>query len=54
VSKHAADEAVFPSEHWAVTFRLQAHPVLYVLSQHLGYSLPPLINWMAEDSQKIH
>jgi len=54
VSEHAADEAVFPSERWAATFRSHAQLILHELSQHLGYSPPPLIDRMAEDAQKIH
>jgi len=54
VSEHAADEAVFPSERWAATFRSHAQLILHELSQHLGSSPPPLIDRMAEDAQKIH
>jgi putative transposase len=54
VSEHATDEAVFPSERWAATFRSHAQLILYELSQHLGYSPPPLIDRIAEDAQKIH
>jgi len=54
VSEHAADEAVFPSERWAATFRSHTRLILHELSQHLGYTLPPLIDRMAEVAQKIH
>jgi len=54
VSEYAADEAVFPSERWAATFRSHAQLILHELSQHLGYTPPPLIDRMAEDAQKIH
>jgi hypothetical protein len=54
VSEHAADEAVFPSERWAATFRSHAQLILYELSQHIGYTPPPLMDRMAEDGQKIH
>ena len=54
VSEYAADEAVFPPERWAATFRSHAQLILHELSQHLGYTPPPLIDRMAEDGQKIH
>jgi hypothetical protein len=54
VSEYAADEAVFPSERWAATFRSHAQLILNELSQYLGYSPPPLIERMADDAQKIH
>ena len=53
LSGHAADDAVFPSERWAAT-RSHAQLILHELSQYLGYTPPPLIDWMAEDGQKIH
>ena len=54
MSEYAADEAVFPSERWAATFRSHAQLILHELSQQLGYTPPPLIDRMAEDAQKIH
>jgi len=54
VTEHAEDDAVFPPERWAATFRSHAQLILHELSQHLGYSPPPLLDRMAEDAQKIH
>jgi len=54
VTEYAEDDAVFPSERWAATFRSHAQLILRDLSQHLGYSPPPLLERMAEDAQKIH
>jgi putative transposase len=54
VTDHADDEAVFPPERWAATFRSHAQLILQELSQHLGYSPPPLLDRMAADAQKIH
>ena len=54
VSEHAADEAVFSSERWATTFRSHTRLILHELSQHLGYTPPPLIDRMAERAQRIH
>jgi IS4 transposase len=54
VTEHAEDDAVFPPERWAATFRSHAQLILKELSQHLGYSPPPLLERMAEDAQKIH
>jgi len=54
VTEHAEDDAVFPPERWAATFRSHAPVMLKELSQHLGYSPPPLLERMAEDAQKIH
>jgi IS4 transposase len=54
VTEYAEDDAVFPPERWAATFRSHAQLILYDLSQHLGYSPPPLLERMAEDAQKIH
>jgi len=54
VTEYAEDNAVFPPERWAATFRSHAQLILHDLSQHLGYSPPPLLERMAEDAQKIH
>jgi IS4 transposase len=54
VTECADDDAVFPPERWAATFRSHAQLILQDLSQHLGYSPPPLLERMAEDAQKIH
>jgi IS4 transposase len=54
ITEHAPDDAVFPPERWAATFRSHAQLILRELSHHLGYSPPPLIERMAEDAQKIH
>jgi len=54
VTEYAEDDAVFPPERWAATFRSHAQLILHDLSQHLGYSPPPLLERMAEDAQKIH
>ncbi|NLV12164.1 IS4 family transposase [Haloarcula argentinensis] len=54
VTEYAEDDAVFPPERWAATFRSHAQLILKELSQHLGYSPPPLLERMAEDAQKIH
>jgi putative transposase len=45
---------VFPSERWAATFRSHAQLIIHELSQHLGYTLPSLIDRMAENGQNIH
>ena len=54
VTEYAEDDAVFRPERWAATFRSHAQLILHELSQHLGYSPPPLLERMAEDAQKIH
>ena len=54
VTEYAEDDAVFPPERWAATFRSHAQFILHDLRQHLGYSPPPLLERMAEDAQKIH
>jgi hypothetical protein len=54
VTDHADDEAVFPPERWAATFRSHAQLILQELSQHLGYSPPPLLDRIAADAKKIH
>ena len=54
VIKHAEDEAVFPPERWAATFRSHAQQILKRLSNYLDYSPPPLLDRMAADAQKIH
>jgi putative transposase len=54
VTEYAEDDAVFPPERWAATFRSHAQLILRDLSQYLGYSPPPLLERMAEDAQKIH
>jgi putative transposase len=54
VTEYAEDDAVFPPERWAATFRSHAQLILQELSQHLGYSPPSLLERMAEDAQKIH
>jgi len=53
VIEHADDEAVFPPERWAATFRSHAQQILKRLSDYLGYSPPPLLERMAADAQKI-
>jgi len=53
-TEYAEDDAIFPPERWAATFRSHAQLILKELSQHLGYSPPPLLERMAEDAQKIH
>jgi hypothetical protein len=37
----------------ATNFRSHAYLIIHELSQHIGYSPPPLIDRMAEDGQKI-
>jgi len=54
ISEHAADDAVFPPERWAATFRSHAQLNLCTLSHHLGYSPQPLLERLIEDAQKIH
>jgi hypothetical protein len=54
VGEHAVDKVVFPSERWAATFYSHTRLILNELSQHLGYTLPLLIDRRAEDAQKIH
>jgi putative transposase len=54
VTEYAEDDAVFPPERWAATFRSHAQLILHDLSQHLGYSPPPLLERLADDAQKIH
>ena len=54
VSEYAADEAVFPPERWAATFRSHARLILHELRECLGYSPPPLLERLIEDAQKIH
>ena len=54
VIEHADDEAVFPPERWAATFRSHAQRILKRLSNYLGYSPPPLLERMVADAQKIH
>jgi putative transposase len=54
VIEHADDDAVFPPERWAATFRSHAQQILKRLSDYLGYSPPPLLDRMAADAQKIH
>jgi len=54
VTEYAEDDAIFPPERWAATFRSHAQLILQKLSEHLGYSPPSLLERMAEDAQKIH
>jgi putative transposase len=54
VIEYADEEAVFPPERWAATFRSHAQRILKRLSDYLGYSPPPLLERMAADAQKIH
>ncbi|WP_435079798.1 IS4 family transposase [Halococcus sp. AFM35] len=54
VIEHADDDAVFPPERWAATFRSHAQQILKRLSDYLDYSPPPLLDRMAADAQKIH
>ena len=54
VIEHAGDDAVFPPERWAATFRSHAQQILKRLSDYLDYSPPPLLERMAADAQKIH
>jgi len=54
VIEHAGDDAVFPPERWAATFRSHAQQILKRLSDYLDYSPPPLLGRMAADAQKIH
>ena len=54
VTEQADDEIVFPPERWAATFRSHAQLILHELSEHLGYSPPPLLDRLIEDTQKIH
>jgi len=52
--EQADDDAVFPPERWAATFRSHAQQILKRLSDYLGYSPPPLLERMVADAQKIH
>ena len=54
VIEHADDDAVFPPERWAATFRSHAQLILGRLRQFLGYTPPPLLDRLIEDAQKIH
>jgi putative transposase len=54
VTEEAVDEAVFPPERWAATFRSHAKLILHRLGRFLGYSPPPLLERLVEDAQKIH
>jgi len=54
VTEQADDEIVFPPERWAATFRSHAQLILHELGGYLGYSLPPLLERLIEDAQKIH
>ena len=54
VIEYADDEAVFPPERWAATFRSHAQQILKRLGNYLDYSPPPLLDRMAADAQKIH
>ena len=54
VIEHAGDDAVFPPERWASTFRSHAQQILKRLSDYLDYSPPPLLERIAADAQKIH
>ena len=54
VIEQADDDAVFPPERWAATFRSQAQQILKRLSDYLDYSPPPLLDRMVADVQKIH
>ena len=54
VIEHAGDDAVFPPERWAATFRSHTQQILRRLSDYLDYSPPPLLERTAADAQKIH
>ncbi len=54
IREHADDGVVFPPERWAATFRLHAQLILRELRRYLAYSLPPLLQRLIEDAQKIH
>jgi putative transposase len=54
VTEQADDEIVFPPERWAATLRSHAQVILHELGEYLGYSPPPLLERLIEDSQKIH
>ncbi len=54
VTEQADDELVFPPERWAATFRSHAQLILHELGEHLCYSLPPLLERLIDDAQKIH
>ncbi len=54
VTECADDDAVFPPGRWAATFRSHAQLILNDLGEFLGYSPPPLLEWLIEDAQKIH
>ena len=54
VIEHTDDDAVFPPERWAATFRSHAQRILKRLSDYLGYSPPPLLERIVTDAQKIH
>ncbi|MFB1066761.1 IS4 family transposase [Natrinema sp. H-ect4] len=52
--EQADDEIVFSPERWAATFRSHAQYILNGLGEYLGYSLPPLLERLIEDAQKIN
>ena len=54
VIEYADDEAVFPPERWASTFRSHTQQILKRLSDYFGCSPPPLLDRMAAGAQKIH
>jgi len=45
---------VFPIEHWAATFWSHTQLILHKPSEYLGYSPPPLLEWLIEVDRKIH
>ena len=54
VTEYANEEIVFPPRHWVATVRAHAQFILHELGAFLGYSLPPLLERLIEDAQKIH
>lgn len=54
VTEYAEDDAVFPPERWAATFRSLAPLILDRLRVYLGYSPPDLLDLLCREAQKIH
>jgi len=54
VTEQAADEIVFPPERWAATFRSHAQLILHEFGEYLGYSPPPPLERLIEDTQMVH
>lgn len=54
VTEYADDDAVFPPERWAATFRSFAQLILDRLRAYLGYSPPDLLELLCHEAQKIH